>query len=417
MEEIKVGLYLTSKYKSIVPRRDLTKGINLLLYPESHDLWESKVKWKLHAEQTKTPIIVGLRDERGAELGYFYNPKSRYSYTYRKHSMAHHIAFQDNDWTPEDNLQIVHVNGFKVGITLCHDMYLPLLMRYLVKNKKADILVNPSGEDVNRKKWSIILRARAMENYCYTLCTMHHQPHHVKNKAHVFGFHPSGTDLLFKDSRTGREYTLYETIPDNLYLAQLSKPPKRLPKKRKSILEYLKINPSSSKPGGTIEVNVKGDRLQGKYKSHKFRQSFRDGPSQHKCGNKWIFILPVKGPFMYSPEKIFDLIYQNKDEAKSSNMILWNHWEAFEGEVDSKLVPVIAARTIEWRSPVIVTIEDKDFAEGFETTIYKDVRRVYRCRTKMYFWYRTAVGLRSAFRMVTHHKLKSWSNLMRLLKN
>jgi predicted amidohydrolase len=300
----------------MVSYRDLTEDIDLMIYPESYDLWENKNRWKLHAEETKTSVILGLKDERGAQLAYFYNPESGQSYRYKKHSTADRIAFQDHDWSPENNLQTVDVNGFKVGITLCHDMYLPLLMRYLKQKQEADILVNPSGVPVMRKKWSIILRARAIENNCYTLCTMRHKPHPT-NKAHVFGFNPSGDDLLFKDSRTGKRCTIYETLADEIYLGQLSKPPKPVLQKRKSIIKNLEIKRASSKPEIAIEVEVKGEKLEGNYKSNQFCQSVKDGPTEHQCGDESIFILPIKGHSIYFPERVFDLIYRSKEEAKT----------------------------------------------------------------------------------------------------
>ena len=69
-----------------------------------------------------------------------------------------------------DGSAICEVKGRLVGLSICFDLRFPELYREYYK-QKVDIIVVPSSFTTRTGKlhWEILLRARAIENYCYVL--------------------------------------------------------------------------------------------------------------------------------------------------------------------------------------------------------------------------------------------------------
>jgi len=63
-----------------------------------------------------------------------------------------------------------NINKFKIGLAICFDLRFPELFREYF-NKGVDIIVLPSSFTTRTGKlhWEVLLRARAIENYCYIL--------------------------------------------------------------------------------------------------------------------------------------------------------------------------------------------------------------------------------------------------------
>ena len=416
-QKLIIGLYLPKTYGGVAG--NVKKGdLDLLVYPENHDEWQNRKKWEAHSRSIATPILVGLRDNRGAQLGFFYDPKTDFSYTYTKHSTAGYIAFQDRNWSPDNNLKIVELNDFKIGITICHDMYLSLLMRYLAK-LGADVLINPSGTRVKRKKWATILRARAIENQGYTLCTLHDVGSRA-NQGHVFGFSPIGKGLKFTNIENRKEYTSFETTSENVYVTEIRKEEvinaKRIPHRFPSTDVYDEIpKASSAKTKTTLTCKVSGEILTCQYSSSSFQIKFQNDPIFFRCGNEKIGVIPLKANELLQPEKIFSKISSCFSDSQFSKLLFWNHWKNISQDEYARCVlPIVLARVIEWCSPFIVSRTDSSRVEGFEiANSSKAVHRVNVLDGFMLFELRRAWGIRSAFKMCNVKNFVKFKEILR----
>ena len=120
---------------------------------------------------------------------------------YYKHSASPKLSYEQQDWRNNvlnKYLTPIELNNWKIGTTICHDMFFPSLMRTLHK-QGAHLLINPTGGDVVAKKWNDCLRTRAIENKCYTLCTMSGK--FAKNNSsvnNVIGYDPYGNHIDFE---------------------------------------------------------------------------------------------------------------------------------------------------------------------------------------------------------------------------
>lgn len=75
-----------------------------------------------------------------------------------------------NTYEPGDKTIICNINGRKVGLSICFDLRFPELYREYYK-KGVDIISVPSSftTRTGQLHWDTLLRARAIENYCYVL--------------------------------------------------------------------------------------------------------------------------------------------------------------------------------------------------------------------------------------------------------
>lgn len=69
-----------------------------------------------------------------------------------------------------EELVTININELKIGIAICFDLRFPELFREYF-NKGVDIIALPSSFTTRTGKlhWEVLLRARAIENYCYVL--------------------------------------------------------------------------------------------------------------------------------------------------------------------------------------------------------------------------------------------------------
>ena len=122
--------------------------------------------------------MVGATDnhvdstDRSYEVMLRIDPDGWHSRIYVKHSTAGAVAFERSLWSPDSMLPTFDLAGVRAGATICHDLYLGLLPRFLA-SCGARIWINPSYDNVVDVKWSSILRLRAVENRVFSLCTLH----------------------------------------------------------------------------------------------------------------------------------------------------------------------------------------------------------------------------------------------------
>ena len=70
-----------------------------------------------------------------------------------------------------ENLSVINVDGFKVGMSICYDLRFPELYRSMLETHgPLDVIIAPSAFTLatGEAHWELLLRARAVENQCYT---------------------------------------------------------------------------------------------------------------------------------------------------------------------------------------------------------------------------------------------------------
>ncbi|MGI9317132.1 MAG: carbon-nitrogen hydrolase family protein [bacterium] len=113
----------------------------------------------------------------------------------------------ESDYTmPGAETVIVECSLGKVGLSVCYDLRFPELYRILV-NKGAQILVVPSAfsSTTGPAHWHTLLRARAIENFCYVVASAQEGTHPSGRKTygHTLVVDPWGRVIAEKQSGTG----------------------------------------------------------------------------------------------------------------------------------------------------------------------------------------------------------------------
>lgn len=123
---------------------------DLLLIPEGHVKWENIQKWKQLSQKLNTAFYIGAEKE-DEQIGVFYNPNTEKILKYIKHTTADRIAFERDNWSPENNLPVFSFRNIRISPSICHDHYISLLTWYQ-NIQNSHIILNISGEAVKRKK-------------------------------------------------------------------------------------------------------------------------------------------------------------------------------------------------------------------------------------------------------------------------
>ncbi|WP_336769850.1 nitrilase-related carbon-nitrogen hydrolase [Bacillus bombysepticus] len=155
--------------------------VDLIIFPEafiygSDDINDCFETTRSISDFCNTPVLVGVSCDFGTEEAYFYNPVTKDETEWKlyvKHSSAEQVAFDIN--YDEEYMQQLYkpimLNGKKIQVCICHDMFYPLLMERL-EQEGMDILINLTGRNVKMSKWTNILRGRSIEMEGPVLCTM-----------------------------------------------------------------------------------------------------------------------------------------------------------------------------------------------------------------------------------------------------
>ncbi len=105
-----------------------------------------------------------------------------------------------------DRLAVVNTPVGKIGLSVCYDLRFPELYRELV-NAGAEILLVPSAFSVTtgRAHWQCLLRARAIENFCYVIAAAQSGKHSGGRSTygHSIVIDPWGRIVAEKKSGTG----------------------------------------------------------------------------------------------------------------------------------------------------------------------------------------------------------------------
>ncbi|GAB5387940.1 MAG: hypothetical protein Alpg2KO_09080 [Alphaproteobacteria bacterium] len=165
-------------------------------------------RYQALADSTDTAITAGLCLARassgqqdvsinGAELDQwaFVVRPGKQPIWYHKHTTSALTAMGDKGWSAGQDLPVFTHKGRKIGLSICHDMYLSPIPRAL-KQKGAEIWVNLSYQNVRPHMWTRMLRARAVENDMIALCTLHRNSTESNPQNLLFGQAPKGQIIL-----------------------------------------------------------------------------------------------------------------------------------------------------------------------------------------------------------------------------
>ena len=116
------------------------------------------------------------------------------------------------------NINVPDLPWGKLGMSICYDIRFPNMYRYMSKSGAKFISV-PSAftATTGKKHWHILLKARAIENFCYIFAP--NQTGKNTKKRETFGhsviISPDGKILKIKKSGTG---VIYESINPKISL-------------------------------------------------------------------------------------------------------------------------------------------------------------------------------------------------------
>jgi predicted amidohydrolase len=133
------------------------------------------------AKKIGVNILAGSVYERAEEKNKVYNTSvvidkfGSLICKYRKINLFHAVIDgkeidEANTYEAGDKPVICEINSIKIGLSICFDLRFPELYRGYF-NKGVNMIAVPSSftKRTGRLHWEALLRARAIENYCYVL--------------------------------------------------------------------------------------------------------------------------------------------------------------------------------------------------------------------------------------------------------
>ena len=85
-----------------------------------------------------------------------------------------HPTLSGTHLLPGESFMTTEVDGVRVGILICSELWVPEVARILAL-AGAEVILAPAGGGFNRvaPNWQLVTRARAIENQCYVAMTQH----------------------------------------------------------------------------------------------------------------------------------------------------------------------------------------------------------------------------------------------------
>lgn len=163
-------------------------GAELLVFPEGYpgplritSTYDAEAAIAAAARQHGMAICWS-RVERGEDGGWYLVAHITGSDGQRlmRYERAHpatgdvHPVLSGTQLTPGSDFGIADVNGVRVGVLICSELWLPEVARILTL-RGAEVLLAPAGGGFHRvaPNWQLIARARAIENQSYLGLTQH----------------------------------------------------------------------------------------------------------------------------------------------------------------------------------------------------------------------------------------------------
>ena len=379
--------------------------VDFVLFPEGYirasDNQRKSSLQKLAAE-LNAPMVVGATDRSLDARGRVWQVLLQFApdgstplRTYVKHSTAEAVAFERSDWNPREALPTFELKGVTAGATICHDHYLGLLPRFLAK-QGAQFWVNPSFDNVNDRKWSSVLRLRAVENRFFALCTLHCNEN-ARTRTHPFAFSPDGTELCAREAGSLVERLLSEcNEAGNIYIVELDLAAAGNP------LDWSKLPTDSTQKRAQHGTSRKSVRV-----AWRSGQPAVLGCSGWEVGDNGRCVETDQGPVsvgVVPEERILDAAacfgVLHQSHQMSAAPIIWNHWDRLPAE-PAKLATLMMGRAIECCAPIVVS-DQSGIVELIELSNRNKIptRRTVEQSGIATIDIRYAWGLKSAFKMV-----------------
>ena len=381
-----------------------SEPVDFVLFPEGYIRATDetrKMSLQKLASELDAPLLVGAID-KGLDasdrawqvLLRFETDGSPPSRIYVKHSTEEAVAFEQQDWEPCEALPTFDLKGVTAGATICHDHYLGLLPRFLAK-RGAQIWVNPSFDNVTDRKWSSVLRLRAVENRFFALCTLHCDVN--GRRTHPFAFSPDGAELSARQPGSDVVRPLSEcNEAGNIYIIELDMDAVGEP------LDWSKLPPAETPKRAGNGTSRKPVRIA--LRGGKPAVLGCSGWKAHETG---LSVETDHGPVyvgVVSEERILDAAacFDVLDQAKQMRCapIIWNHWKRLPAD-SAKLAALMMGRAIECCAPIVVSDRGR-ICELVELSNRNKipVRRPMESSGSAIVDTRYAWGLKSAFKMV-----------------
>ena len=139
--------------------------------------------------------------------------------------------FESNTFKPGNKIKFFKLPWGKIGFSICYDLRFPYLYRKLAKKGSIFFSV-PSAftETTGKKHWHTLLKARAIENFCYIFAPAQGGTHYNGRKTFGHSLIVSPDGKIIKEQNNKKEGVITALIDPNL------------PKKLRSIIPSLKSN-------------------------------------------------------------------------------------------------------------------------------------------------------------------------------
>ncbi len=112
--------------------------------------------------------------------------------------------FESKTFTAGKSLKIAHLPWGKLGLSICYDLRFPNMFRKL-SQKGSKFISIPSAftETTGKKHWHILLKARAIENFCYIFAPAQYGTHWDKRKTYGHSVIISPEGKILKELKKG----------------------------------------------------------------------------------------------------------------------------------------------------------------------------------------------------------------------
>lgn len=142
---------------------------NLLSKLSIDEIEEQKQFFGELADKNDIHVITGLIEktkDRYYDSAYIFNRSGKEVFKYRK---THLWSKERKFFQPGNSIDVLELDGWKIGLGICADLGFPEFSRTLVL-KGADILFFPSAwSDPYSELWTLMNRSRASENQVYLI--------------------------------------------------------------------------------------------------------------------------------------------------------------------------------------------------------------------------------------------------------
>ena len=112
--------------------------------------------------------------------------------------------FESKIFSPGTLLKTVNLPWGKLGFSICYDLRFPNMFRKL--SKKGSLFISvPSAftETTGKKHWHSLLKARAIENFCYIFAPAQYGLHWNKRKTYGHSLIISPDGKILKELKKG----------------------------------------------------------------------------------------------------------------------------------------------------------------------------------------------------------------------